>query len=261
MRIVKKEIAEAVEWTENHEAYVNPYYGCSAGCPFCYWLNIPGWEGTFEVRTNIVSALEDFCSCSENAGCRIYFGSYGDPYADELERDFQLTRQCLEMLQKMQRPVTISTSARSNLILRDIDLLKQIPNLTVITELCRLDQLERLAQGQTHIGVDVSNDLHRAGVRVIGTFAPILPGITDSVAVRAALDPAIPLYIDPMYIQGNSIQAQRLIAFIQKEFPKLENLYRKYFEKDSETCALFERYVLSLANHDNTFMMPFEEET
>ena len=165
------------------------------------------------------------------------------------------------MLQKMQRPVTISTSARSNLILRDIDLLKQIPNLTVITELCRLDQLERLTQGQTHIGVDVSNDLHRAGVRVIGTFAPILPGITDSVAVRAALDPAIPLYIDHMYIQGNSIQAQRVIAFIQKEFPKLENLYRKYFEKDSETCALFERYVLSLANHDNTFMMPFEEET
>lgn len=176
MRIVKKEIAEAVEWTENHEAYVNPYYGCSAGCPFCYWLNIPGWEGTFEVRTNIVSALEDFCSRPENAGCRIYFGSYGDPYADELERDFQLTRQCLEMLQKMQRPVTISTSARSNLILRDIDLLKQIPNLTVITELCRLDQLERLTQGQTHIGVDVSNDLHRAGVRVIGTFAPNIAG-------------------------------------------------------------------------------------
>lgn len=82
----------------------------------------------------------------------------------------------LRCCKKMQRPVTISTSARSNLILRDIDLLKQIPNLTVITELCRLDQLERLTQGQTHIGVDVSNDLHRAGVRVIGTFAPNIAG-------------------------------------------------------------------------------------
>lgn len=259
MRTIKREIAEAVEWTDNHEAYVNPYYGCSAGCPFCYWLNIPGWEGTFEIRTNIVSALKNFCSRPANTGRRIYFGSYGDPYADELERDFQLTRQCLEFLKETHTPVTISTSARSELILRDLDILKQISNLTVITELCRLDQLERLAHGQTHIGVDMSNKLHSAGIRVIGTFAPILPGITDSVAVRASLDPEIPLYIDHMYIQKNSIQAQRVLEFIQNAIPSMENLYRKYFEGDPTTCTFFKRYVLSLANHDNTFMMPFEE--
>lgn len=44
--------------TEHGHEYVNPYFGCSEGCPYCYWTSIPGWEGQISVRVNAVDVLK-----------------------------------------------------------------------------------------------------------------------------------------------------------------------------------------------------------
>ena len=144
MLYTTKKVDFAVEINEYGQPYVNPYFGCTAGCPFCYWLSIPGWEGKIDIRLNIAEQLDRYCQEREAERPRLYMGSYCDPYMEEVEAEYQLTRRCLEVAARRRFPLTLCTSARSELILRDVDLLRQIPGLTVVAELCRLDQTERL---------------------------------------------------------------------------------------------------------------------
>ncbi len=252
-----KNVDFAIEVNEYGQPYVNPYFGCTAGCPFCYWLSIPGWEGKIDVRMNIADQLDCYCRERETEKPRLYMGSYCDPYMEEVERAHQLTRRCLEVLAKRRFPLTLCTSARSELILRDMDLLERIPGLTVVAELCRLDQMERLNRGEDHVGVRMANHLSAAGVRVAATFAPVLPGLTDLAAVRERLVPDIPLYIDVMHVSEESIQQRRIIERVRELRPDLLETYQDYFagkrpEMDKE--------VLDMAGRENIRLFPITEE-
>ena len=123
MLYTTKKVDFAIEINEYGQPYVNPYFGCTAGCPFCYWLSIPGWEGKVDIRLNIAEQLDRYCREREAERPRLYMGSYCDPYMEEAEAEYQLTRRCLEVAARRRFPLTLCTSARSELILRDVDLL------------------------------------------------------------------------------------------------------------------------------------------
>ena len=59
MLIEKVKADSAIDWSPHHHAYVNPYNGCTAGCPFCFWLSRQGWEGRIQIRENITELLEN----------------------------------------------------------------------------------------------------------------------------------------------------------------------------------------------------------
>lgn len=256
MKIREITVESVIEINEYGQPYINPYFGCSAGCPFCYWLSFSEWEGKIDVRMNFPQVLEDYCQKLTGEKPRIYIGSYCDPYMEDVERDYELTRKSLAVLKKYQVPVTICASARSELILRDLDLFVEMKDLKIVTELCRLDQLKRIQEGEEHIGVQMTNILKDRGIDVAATFAPVLPGITEIDPVRKGLRPEIPLYIDTMNIEKGTIQEARILDCVKEWKPELMKDYLAYIDGDREP---FEQYVKAWIGKDNIKGFPIEE--
>lgn len=231
--IYETRVEKAIELTEGGQPYINPYDGCVSGCPFCYWLDRTGWEGNIGVRLNIGEILDQECKTwAKNE--RLYIGDYCDPYMP-VEETYKLTRHCVEVVKIHGIPLTICTSAKSRLIERDLDLFREMRDICIVVELCRLDEIEKLKSGNDHEGIVTGNRLKEAGVSVIATFAPIMPWITDVDMVLDALRPDIPLYIDQFHMKPDSIQEARLMDYLKKSDPGLMEVYRNIIRNGGET--------------------------
>lgn len=105
---------------------MNLYRGCTHGCIYCdsrslcYHNPIPFED--IEVKKNAPELLEARLS-KKRSKCMIGTGSMCDPYM-HCEKDLKLTRRCLEIIDHYGFGVAIQT--KSDLILRDIDLLESI---------------------------------------------------------------------------------------------------------------------------------------
>jgi DNA repair photolyase len=107
---------------------LNPYEGCSFNCQYCYirgskyGTNI---DETLAVKINSLEILEKQLAlrAKKNQHGIIALASATDPYL-KVEENYRLTRGFLELILKYRFPVLIIT--KSSLVLRDIDLLKEI---------------------------------------------------------------------------------------------------------------------------------------
>ena len=110
---------------------LNPYSGCEHGCVYCYAPEVTHSEWSswrvVRVKTNIVERLSKELPHVEGV---IGIGTVTDPY-QSVEKRFELTRRCLEKLIRERRRIHMHT--KSDLILRDIDLLSQLEGMIAIT--------------------------------------------------------------------------------------------------------------------------------
>jgi DNA repair photolyase len=108
---------------------INPYNGCQFGCIYCdsrsakYHLPTD-FDNTILVKKNIGPMLDKRLTNARTllpdvAGT----GGTTDPY-QPAEKKYENTRQCLEVFARHRYPVLIGT--KSNLVLRDLDLLEMI---------------------------------------------------------------------------------------------------------------------------------------
>jgi DNA repair photolyase len=115
---------------------VNPYEGCSCNCHYCYIRGSKYGENMDEglfVKTNLPQLLEkqlQFRVKKKQYGITIV-GSATDAYIPYEEKR-RMTRSILELMLKYQFPVFISTKRK--LILRDLDLLRQIDETAILPE-------------------------------------------------------------------------------------------------------------------------------
>ncbi len=109
---------------------INVYRGCTHGCIYCdSRSDCYGFEHDFEdiaVKTNAPELLEKALR-SKRRRCMIGTGAMCDPYIP-LERELKLTRRCLEVIRRYDFGVAVQT--KSDLVLRDIDLLSDINRST-----------------------------------------------------------------------------------------------------------------------------------
>ena len=110
---------------------LNPYSGCEHGCVYCYAPEVThsDWSSwrVVRVKTNIVERLSKELPDTDGI---IGIGTVTDPY-QSVERRFGLTRGCLERIVRDGRRIHMHT--KSDLILRDIDLLKRTQGLIAVT--------------------------------------------------------------------------------------------------------------------------------
>ncbi|MEI6510066.1 MAG: radical SAM protein, partial [bacterium] len=120
---------------------VNPYVGCSHACLYCYadfmqrftGHNEP-WGSFLDAKTNAPEVLAR--QLRRVKGGRVILSSVTDPY-QPAESSFGLTRACLLLLRES--PLAVSILTKSPLVLRDLDLLRSMPQLEVGISLSTLD--------------------------------------------------------------------------------------------------------------------------
>ena len=166
---------------------MNIYRGCTNGCIYCdsrskcYQINHDFED--IEVKSNAVELLEDRLK-SKRKKCMIGTGSMTDPYM-HLESEIGNTRKCLGLIEKYGFGVTIIT--KSNLILRDLDLLKKINEkakcvvqITITTfdeELCKIIEPN---VSTTKERFEVLKTMRNNGIPTVVWLCPILPFINDN---------------------------------------------------------------------------------
>lgn len=113
----------------------------------------------------------------------MFLSSVTDPY-QPIEAKYRRTRAVLEQLAGS--GCTVSISTKSDLILRDLDLIKSFPGAHVSWSINTLDEDFRRAMDR---GVSIERRLeamrqfYEAGVQTTCFISPIFPGITDVIEI------------------------------------------------------------------------------
>ena len=166
---------------------MNIFRGCEHGCIYCdsrsKCYRIEHKFEDIEVKENALELLE-IALKKKKQKCMIGTGSMTDPYTHS-EKKIEYTKKALELIEKQGFGVTLIT--KSNLILRDIDILerinekaKTVVQMTLTTaddELCKKIE-ENVCPTSERIKV-----LEAMGKRNIPTvvwLCPILPFINDT---------------------------------------------------------------------------------
>ncbi len=166
---------------------MNIYRGCTHGCIYCdarstcYQMKHDFED--IEIKSNGAELLEQTLR-SKRKKCMIGTGAMSDPYL-HAEKQLKLTRRCLELIDEYGFGLAIQT--KSDLILRDLDLLKSINRKTkcvvqITLTTCDEDLCQILEPNvcTTKRRTEVLNIMREEGIPTICWMTPILPFINDT---------------------------------------------------------------------------------
>jgi DNA repair photolyase len=172
---------------------VNPYRGCEHGCSYCYARPSHEYLGLgagldFESKIFVKErAPELFARWLARDGWQpemICFSGITDCY-QPAERNYELTRGCLQLAAQARQPIGIITKNR--LVTRDLDVLAPMAERALVhvsISITTLDeQLARRMEPRTSrptARLEAIRELSRAGVPTRVMIAPVIPGLNDS---------------------------------------------------------------------------------
>jgi len=221
---------------------MNIYRGCSHGCIYCdsrsncYQMNHDFED--IEVKVNAPELLEVSLS-KKRKKCMIGTGSMSDPYIP-LEKELQNTRKCLEIIDRYGFGLAIQT--KSDLILRDLDLLKSINDRSkCVVQITMTTYDETLCKkieanvSSTKERFEVLKVMRDNGIPTVVWLSPILAFINDNEEnIRGILDYCIEAGVKAIlcFGMGLTLRAGNREYFYQnldQLFPGLKERYiRKY---------------------------------
>jgi DNA repair photolyase len=231
------------EWT------INPYRGCEFACKYCYarythefmeMRDGVDFERKIYVKQHTAELLrQELRKVKQEESIAI--GAATDPY-QPAERRYEVTRGILEEFAR-HRGFKLGIITKSNLILRDIDVLQAVArenrlsvNVTITTLDVELARILEPRAPRPDLRLETIRKLSEAGLRVGMSGSPVLPGITDSpkdleALVRAAAEAgAHHLFAGPLFLKPCS--AAVFLPFLEKQFPELsENYKRRYHNR------------------------------
>lgn len=242
---------------------MNIYRGCLHGCIYCdarstcYQM-----EHAFEdiaVKVNAPKLLEETLR-RKRRRCMIGTGAMSDPYLP-IEKELKLTRKCLELIDEYEFGLAIQT--KSDLILRDLDLLKsinrktkcvvQITMTTCDEELCKI-----LEPGvcTTKKRFEILKIMRDEGIPTICWMTPILPFINDTEEnICGLLDycKEAKVYGILLFDVGVTLREGDREYFYQqldKHFPGMKEKYIKTFGNAYEVPSLNNRELMKLVKDE-----------
>lgn len=166
---------------------MNLYRGCSHGCIYCdsrsrCYQFTHDFED-IEVKSNALELLEDALR-RKRKKCMIGTGSMTDPYVP-LEKELEHVRKTLMLVERYGFGFTVIT--KSDLILRDLDLLKRINEKTKCVVQMTLTTYDEELCKKIEPGVcttrrrfEVLKAMRDAGIPTVVWLCPVLPFINDT---------------------------------------------------------------------------------
>lgn len=215
---------------------MNLYRGCTHRCIYCdsrsKCYQIEDFDGEILVKINAIELLQKELTPRRQKG-RIGTGSMNDPY-QAVERKYQLTRQALEIIARRRFPVHIIT--KSDLILRDIDLLQEINReqaLVSITITTADDTMGKQVEPFAPLSskrLAALRQLRDAGIRVGVTMQPVLPLILDTPGnvtstIRQCAEHGAEYILPWMGMSLRTGQREYYYKELEKSFPGLVQQY------------------------------------
>lgn len=250
------------------EYSVNPYVGCTHGCKYCYASFMKRFTGHTEPWGAFldVKFWPEIKNPKKYAGKELFIGSVTDPYLPQ-EEQYGRTRALLEQLQGSGAKLSIAT--KSDLILRDLDLIKAFPEARVSWSVNTLDEIfkndmdnaasvdRRLAAMET---------FYRAGIRTTCFVSPIFPGITDAEAIIQRVKKQCNLiWLENLNLRGSYKSV--IMDYIKEKYPHLLPLYQEIYCKgnrgywemlDEKLKACAGETGLDYATNDDSINRPFD---
>jgi DNA repair photolyase len=155
----------------------NPYTGCDHQCIYCYASNyIPSFSDC-RPKKDLLATLKR--EAAKLNGETISIANSSDPYP-RAEVSAGLTRRCLEILAESNCKIQIIT--KSNLVVRDDDLLSQIPATVALTITTDDDNIAKLIEPHAPTPsqrLRAAQDLIKKGIPVSVRIDPIIPLVND----------------------------------------------------------------------------------
>ncbi len=184
---VPEKSAMPFRWT------INPYRGCTHACTFCFarpthtYLGLNAgrdFEREIVVKVNAPEVLRAELGRPSWKHEHVALGTNTDPY-QWVEARYRLMPDILRALGQSGTPCSVLT--KSPLLLRDIEILKEIRPRTGVTANLSIPTLDERAWRSTEphtphprARLEAVAELNRAGVPTGILIAPLMPGINDA---------------------------------------------------------------------------------
>ncbi|MBN1528117.1 MAG: radical SAM protein [Thermoleophilaceae bacterium] len=169
---------------------INPYRGCTHACVYCFarpthtYLDFDAgrdFEREIVVKVNTPELARAELSKKSWKHEHVALGTNTDPY-QWVEKRYELLPGVWEAMRDSGTPCSVLT--KSPLLLRDIELFKQIPDFAANLSIPTLDEKAwRASEPHTphpRKRVEAVAELNRAGIPTGVLVAPLMPGINDS---------------------------------------------------------------------------------
>lgn len=233
--VFPKTIVNKVESPDVGMAYsMNMYQGCEHGCIYCYARNSHEFWGysaglDFErrilVKKDAPKLLEALLKKKSWKAHPIVMSGNTDCY-QPAEKEFEITKQCLEVFLKYKHPVAIIT--KNALILRDLELLKALAkdnlinvniSITSLSETTRRVLEPRTATIKKRL--ETVKVLTQNNIPVNVMLAPIIPSINshEILPLAKAVSEAGALSIAHTIVRLNGAIGEIFTDWIKKSLP------------------------------------------
>lgn len=247
---------------------VNPYVGCTHGCKYCYasfmkrFTNHPEpWGDFLDIKY-----WPDIKNPEKYRGKALFFGSVTDPYLPE-EETFRRTRSLLEQLHGS--GIKLSIQTKSDMVLRDLDIIKTFQDARVGFSINTLDEdfkndMDKAVSIERRLSA--MKILHDSGIRTTCFISPIFPGITDVISIIERVKNQCNLvWLENLNLRGSYKPV--IMNYIREKHPDLLSLYDEIYQQcmrwywedmDNKVREYTKANGLEYVRNDDSMKKPFE---
>jgi DNA repair photolyase len=208
----------------------NPYTGCDHNCLYCYASSYIPKFSACKPKKDLISKLRK--ETPRLKGEIVSIANSSDPYPN-LEEKEGLTRKCLEILSAQNCKIQIIT--KSNLVTRDIDLLRKVHSMVSLTITTENDKIAKLIEPNAPSSTErlkAAKILTENGIPTSVRIDPIIPTMNDNPENLMETLASIGV----KHITGSTYKVkldnwQRFSAALPKTAEKLKSLYFEKGEK------------------------------
>ena len=174
---------------------INPYRGCTHACEFCFarpthkYLDMNArddFDKKIVVKVNLPELVRKELGRPSWQGEHVALGTNTDPY-QWVEKRYRITRGVWEAMRDFKNPCSVLT--KSPLLLRDLDLFKEIAEVAPFTANLSIPTIDEKVWRQTEphtpnprARIEAVAELTRAGIPCGVLVAPLIPGVNDDEA-------------------------------------------------------------------------------
>ena len=236
---------------------INPYIGCSHKCRYCYASFMKKITNHSENWGNFIDIklTEEEVDLKKIQNKTIFLSSVTDPYLS-FEKEYLITRSILEEIKNSNCKLIITT--KSSLILRDLDILKQIKNLTVCISINTIDEkfkndMDKASSIKERI--NTLKILYENNISTVAFISPIFPYITD---IKDIIE-SVKDYVDFCWFENLKLRGEYkkdILNYIKNNYKKL---YPKYLDiYFNENMSYFKNLSLVIKDICSKYNIKYE---